>query len=251
MIVEYFRPKDIKETLDLIKSPEIKTLIMGGGTSIDRYAKEPFAVVDLQDLGLNSIKAKGKTLEIGATVSLQALFEHPDIEPDLKVSIRMERALNLRQVATVAGTLIASGGRSPFSTVMLALDASIALEPGDENIALGDLFLFREEKLETRLVTRISIPLNAQLAYEYIARTPADVPIVCAAVARWPSGRTRVTLGGTGGAPVLAMDGPDGGGEEISAADAYSRAGDEWASSDYRQEMAQLLVKRCLAKLSN
>jgi CO/xanthine dehydrogenase FAD-binding subunit len=214
MIVEYFRPKDIKETLDLIKSPEIKTLIMGGGTSIDRYAKEPFAVVDLQDLGLNS-------------------------------------TLNLRQVATVAGTLIASGGRSPFSTAMLALDASIALEPGDENIALGDLFLFREEKLETRLVTRISIPLNAQLAYEYIARTPADVPIVCAAVARWPSGRTRVTLGGTGGAPVLAMDGPDGGGEEISAADAYSRAGDEWASSDYRQEMAQLLVKRCLAKLSN
>ena len=93
------------------------------------------------------------------------------------------------------------------------------------------------------------LPLNVQLAYEYIARTPADLPIICAAVARWPSGRTRVILGGTGEAPVLAMDGPESGGEEISVADAYSHAGDEWASAEYRQEMAQVLVKRCLSKM--
>lgn len=251
MIVEYFRPKDINQTLELIKSPKVKTLLMGGGTSIDRYTNEPFAVVDLQDVGLNSLKTKGKILEIGATVSVHALYECPDIQPDLKVSTKRERALNLRQVATVAGTLIASDGRSPFTTAMLALDASINLEPGDEMITLGDFLLFRDEKLNSRLVTKISIPLNVKLAYEYIARTPADVPIVCAAVGRWPSGRTRVTLGGTGDTPVLAMDGPESGGEETSAFGAYSRAGDKWASAEYRQEMAQLLVKRCLARLSN
>lgn len=251
MIVEYFRPKNINETLNLIKSPEVKTLLIGGGTSIDRYTNEPVVVVDLQDVGLDTVNAKGNSLEIGATVSLQALYEHPGIQAKLKGVIRNERASNLRQVATVAGTLIASDGRSPFATAMLSLDATMTLEPGDESIALGDLLLFRDEQLESRLVSRITIPLNVQLAYEYIARTPADVPLVCAAVARWPSGRTRVILGGTGDAPLLAMDGPVGGGEEISAYDAYSHAGDEWASSQYRQEMAQLLVKRCLATLSN
>lgn len=249
MIVEYFRPKDIAETVELIKSPDIKTVLIGGGTSIDRSSLKPFVVVDLQDVGLNFLKTLGRTLEIGAMITLQALYEDTDIQPDLKLSIYKERALNLRQVATVAGTLIASDGRSPFTTAMLALDASMVLEPGEENIALADLLMFRDEKLNSKLVTRITIPLNAQLAYEYVARTPADIPLVCAAVARWPSGRTRVILGGTGDAPVLAMDGPEGGGEENSAASAYSLAGDEWASAEYRQEMAQLLVKRCLAKL--
>jgi CO/xanthine dehydrogenase FAD-binding subunit len=93
------------------------------------------------------------------------------------------------------------------------------------------------------------LPLNAHLAYEYIARTPADWPLVCAGVARWPSGRTRVVLGGFGAAPLLAMDGPLPDGAQIAAADAYSQAGDEWASAEYRREMASLLTLRALDRL--
>ena len=88
-----------------------------------------------------------------------------------------------------------------------------------------------------------------RLAYEYVARTPADLPIVCAAVAVWSSGRTRVVMGGFGEVPVLAMDGPDREGAEIAAGVAYSHADDQWASSSYRQEVAKVLVKRCLASL--
>jgi hypothetical protein len=77
-----------------------------------------------------------------------------------------------------------------------------------------------------------------RLAYEYVARTPADWPLVCAGVAAWPSGRTRVALGGFGEAPWLAMDGPTAHGAEFAAADAYSQAGDAWATAEYRREMA-------------
>jgi CO/xanthine dehydrogenase FAD-binding subunit len=251
MIVDYYRPKNVNETLELITNPKIKSVLIGGGTSLDRSSSDSIAVVDLQDAGLNFLQTMGKVLEIGATVTLQELYESNEIQPDLKISIYRERALNLRQVATVAGTMITSNGRSSFTTAMLALDATLTLVPGNEIISLGDLLLLRGQKLKSRLITNISIPLNVQLGFEYVARTPADLPIVCAAVARWPSGRTRVILGGVGDGPVLAMDGPDQGGEEISASDAYSHAGDEWASSEYRQEMAQVLVKRCLAKLEN
>ena len=106
-----------------------------------------------------------------------------------------------------------------------------------------------KKSLTNRLITKITIPLNVQLAYEYVARTPADLPIVCAAVAVWPSGRTRVVLGGFGEVPILAMDGPGGGGAEITAGDAYSHADDQWATSAYRQNMAIVLVRRCLANL--
>ena len=249
MIVEYYRPKNLTEALALVDDPKTKTVFMGGGSAIDRYNTEPFAVVDLQDLGLNTLRTKGSTLEIGATETLQALYEQSQIQIGLKNAIYREASINLRQVATVAGTLVASNGRSPFTTAMLALDASITLIPGEERINIGDLLALRDKNLNSKLIIKITIPLNVQLAYQYVARTPADLPIVCAAVALWPSGRTRVILGGSGATPILAMDGPERGGEEISAADAYSQAGDQWASAEFRQEIAQVLVKRCLSRL--
>ncbi len=249
MIVEYYRPKDIAETLNLLANTQINTVLMGGGTAIDRYSIEPFAVLDLQDVGLSSIQVRGSVLEIGATATLQSLFENSEIQEALRKSIYREAAQNLRQVATVAGTLIASDGRSPFTTALYALDASLTMIPDDEKIQLGSLLPLRKKNLTNRLVTKITIPLNVRLAYEYVARTPADLPIVCAAVAVWPSGRTRVVLGGFGEVPILAMDGPDREGAEIAAGGAYSHADDQWASASYRQEMAKVLVKRCLANL--
>jgi CO/xanthine dehydrogenase FAD-binding subunit len=101
--------------------------------------------------------------------------------------------------------------------------------------------------LRGRLITQVTIPLNASLAYEYVARTPADRPIVCVAVARWPSGRTRVVLGGYGQLPLLAMDGPEATGAETAVEDAFSQASDAWASSAYRQATALTLIRRILA----
>jgi CO/xanthine dehydrogenase FAD-binding subunit len=119
----------------------------------------------------------------------------------------------------------------------------------DEQVGLGDLLPVREDRLRGCLVTGISLPLNARLAYEYVARSPADLPIVCAAVAQWPSGRTRLALGGFGPAPLLALDGPESAGIEEAARSACSQASDEWASAEYRQEMAAALAKRCLSGL--
>jgi CO/xanthine dehydrogenase FAD-binding subunit len=249
MIVEYYRPKNIAETLSLLSETQINTVLMGGGTAIDRYSTEPFAVLDLQDVGLSSIQVRSSVLEIGATATLQALYEYPQIQEALISSIYHEATQNLRQVATAAGTLIAADGRSPFTTTMYALDAALTIIPDEEQISLGDLLALGKKSLAKRLITKITIPLNVRLAYEYLARTPADLPIVCAAVAVWPSGRTRVVLGGYGEEPVLAMDGPGGGGAEIAAKDAYSHSDDQWATAEYRQEMAKVLVKRGLVNL--
>jgi len=118
-------------------------------------------------------------------------------------------------------------------------------------IGLGDLLPLRTELLRGKVITKIVIPLNVKLAFETVARTPADKPIVCAAVAQWPSGRTRLALGGWGRSPVLAMDGSESGGVEEAAKNAFHEAGDEWASAEYRSEVAAVLAKRCLEKLES
>lgn len=246
MIVEYHRPKTIDEALNLVSRADIRTFPMGGGSSLNQPSKESIAVVDLQDLDLDVIHDRGNFLELGATVTLQDLMSVAGLQPALIQAVRQECAHNLRQVGTVAGTLVASNGRSPFTTAFLALDAAIALLAPDETQSLGDLLPLRSQILPGRLITRVTIPTNARLAYHAVSRTPADQPIVCAAAARWPSGRTRVTLGGFGTAPLMAFDGTEDSGAELAAREAYSHAADQWASAEYRREVAETLTRRCL-----
>jgi CO/xanthine dehydrogenase FAD-binding subunit len=250
MIVEYHRPESLEEALALLSRTEVDTVPLGGGTALKKDTQAPLAVVDLQALGLNTIRWESKHIEIGATVTLQTLIDIPGLPPALYQTACLETTYNLRQVATVAGTLVASNGRSPFTVAMLALDAVLSIGGQRSALGLGDLLPQRPEILRHRLITHVGIPSKVRLAYEYVARTPVDEPIVCVAVAQWPSGRTRVTLGGYGVVPVLAMDGPEPGGAEIAARSAYSQSGDERASADYRAEMAEVLTRRGLHAIS-
>jgi len=254
MIIEYHRPQTMDEALSLLARRMPVTMPMGGGTVLNRPSPDAIAVVDLQALQLDEIIQKGNLLQVGATVTLQGLLEAPGLPAALRQAIGHEASYNLRHAATVVGTVLAANGRSPLATALMALDVTLdckSLASEDEQIGLGDLFPVRKERLRGRLVACLSLPLNARLGYEYVARSPADLPIVCAAVARWPSGRTRLALGGFGPAPLLALDGPESAGIEEAARNAYSQAGDEWASAEYRQEMAAMLAERCLSGLSS
>jgi CO/xanthine dehydrogenase FAD-binding subunit len=115
---------------------------------------------------------------------------------------------------------------------------------------LGEFLPLRPGNLGSKLITQIEIPFNAKLAFESVARTPADKPIVCAALAQWPSGRTRLALGGYGKVPLLAMDGTESEGIEAAARNAFHEATDEWASAEYRMDVAATLAKRCSEKIN-
>lgn len=245
MIVAYYRPENIADALELLQKEDHLAVPLGGGSVLCRPGGEPVAVVDLQNLGLNIVMNKGSILEIGATATLQQLLETNGIHPALTKAIRHEATYNLRQVATVAGAIVASDGRAPFATTMLALDAQLTLQPDNERIGLGDLLPLRGEKLAGRLITAIAIPLNVKLGYEYVARSPADQPIVAVAVALWQSRRMRVALGGFGSAPILAMDGKaDDDKAQTAIENSFLLATDQWATAEYRVHAAQKLVRR-------
>jgi len=249
MIIEYFRPQSMDDALTLICQPD--TFPLGGGTFLTQPRPDPIKVVDLQALGLNKIRKAGNDLEVGATATLQQLLETEHAPQALKAAIQLEAPLNLRNMATVAGALVACDGRSTFATAMLALDAQLLIQPNDEEITLGNLLPLRDEILSGKLITKITIPLQARLTFEQVARTPVDKPIICVALAVWPSGRARLALGGWGDSPSLAMDGRETSGIEIAARNAAHDASDEWASSEYRMHMAETLAKRQLTYLQS
>jgi CO/xanthine dehydrogenase FAD-binding subunit len=250
MITEYHRPETLEAALKLIRRKAPETRPLGGGTVLSAPSDAPVAVVDLQALKLNKISRKGNSLHIGAAATLQALLETEGVQAALAVAVRHEAAYNIRQVATVAGSLVAADGRSPFALAMLALDAQLELQPKDKTLGFGDLLALRAEKLSGKLITKVVISRQALLSYQYVARTPADLPIVSLALARWPSGRTRLAVGGFGAAPALALDGKESSGIDAAIENALSDASDQWGSVDYRLEAARALAKRAQAELA-
>jgi CO/xanthine dehydrogenase FAD-binding subunit len=254
MIIEYKRPKSIAEALDLLAREQPRSYPLGGGTYLNRSSDEQYAVIDLQDLQLDGISKQGNNLQAGATTTLQSLAEYPGLPEVITTVIKFEATYNLRYMATIAGTLVTANGRSPLTTLLLALDTSLEFLGSDTTpmqVRLGDWLPVRSEQTPVKLISKVSFSLNAKIAYESVARSPADQPIVCAAVAVWPSGRTRLALGGWGQAPVLAMDGPEAQGIETTARYVYSQAADEWASAEYRLEMAGILALRCLKQINS
>ena len=168
----------------------------------------------------------------------------------LKTAIKLEAPLNLRNSATVAGTLVTCDGRSTFACALLAMDAKLTVDrgPKTENgpsstvYGLGEFLPLRPRGL----ITEIIIPINATFAFDYVARTPADKPIVCAALAQWSGKRARLAIGGWGKSPFLAMDGTEAEGIETAAKNACHEAADDFASAEYRMDVAATLAKRCL-----
>ncbi len=253
MIIEYHRPDTIEEAIAYLSREDPHTVVLGGGLYLNEKVKDSIAVVDLQTLGLDTIETKGKKHILGAAVKLQNLVDREGLPMALVNGIKHQETYNRRQVATLAGTVIAADGRSPITAVLMALDTELEMvgkNNKSEKIRLGDFLPLRDEKLKGKLITRIIIPSQTRVAYHYAARSPADRPIVAAAVSQWPSGRTRVILAGFGDQPVLVLDGPDANGAESAARDAYSKAGDQWASAEYRADAAAALVLRCLNQIS-
>jgi CO/xanthine dehydrogenase FAD-binding subunit len=251
MITAYHRPKTLDEALALLTQPNRTPL--GGGTLLAKETADPVEAVDLQSLNLDTIETQGNSLKIGATVTLQELLESGSCPNELKSAIKLEAPLNLRNAATVAGTLVSCDGRSTFVSMLLALDAKLEqTKLENSKIAsqisnIGDFVPLRNS--QGWLITSVTIPLNTKLAFDYVSRTPADKPIVCAALAQWNSGRTRLALGGYGKSPLLAMDGTEAEGIETAARNAFHEAADEWASAEYRMDVAATLAKRCLESI--
>ena len=251
MIREYLRPTSVNEALLLLSEDGKERKPLGGGTSLSRQQAGNFGVVDLQDAGLDQIEMGSQGITVGAMVRLERLMAYPDVHSEIKRAIQIDASENIRNMATIGGWLVSGEGRSLFSTALLALDATLTWQPDQQKVRLGDWLPLRRQSQPGVLITEIAWSTSPRIVFEYVARSPKDRPILIVAVAQWGSGRTRVALGGFGEAPMIAMDGPDSSGVDLGSRDAFYEAEDQWATAQYRREVAAKLALRCLQHLES
>lgn len=238
-VLAIHRPTSLDEASTLLAGTQRRAL--AGGTVVvpdARVARDDgVELVDLQDLGLDSITVEGDRLVLGAMVRLGDLVADERVPQLLRDLARRELPSALRNQATVGGTVALGEGESVLLAGLLVHDAQVALH-GQDPIPLAQSLA---ECVGQRLVTSVSIAVDGAGGVAATGRTPADVPIV-AAVGRRSGDGVRIALTGVAPSPV-----------EVDPADPASGlepVGDFRGSTEYRRHLATVLSARVLGELA-
>jgi probable selenate reductase FAD-binding subunit len=270
---EYIKPASVEEALALIRRKNPPTVVLSGGTWLNgQKSHDNVIAVDIGELGLDRIVRleTPPILSLGATVTLQSLVE---IAAELKgfeilgSTAHAMAALNIRNRATIGGAIVTADTASPLVTALLAYDAELVVQAEQEcSISLSGFLAYRERILaDGILIKSIRLPApgaETHAAYERVARTPSDYPIVCAvtkcAVKDGIAGNMRIAVGGVASVPIRlnAMEFTLEKKSILSWLDSALDAEigkltpvDNWlGSAEYRREMSRVLVRRTVMK---
>ncbi len=266
----YKRAKDIEEAVALVQSNPNAIYIGGGAWTVAQGDAQLEMVVDLQAAGLGFLDSNIDGVRMGATVTLQAIIDHPDAgtvaDGILARAAGFTQSRNLREQGTLGGTLIVAGPADPLTTALLVLDADIRYaDPVVHTAPFTSFVAYRDRLIKTRvLITEVRVkrpPARSAAAFEVVGRSPKDKPIVCAAayvaVDEGLPAEIRLAVGGVDAKPARLyktehlLKGQLLTREKIACAlpaslSELKPSGDFRGSAEYRMEMANVLLHRAL-----
>jgi CO/xanthine dehydrogenase FAD-binding subunit len=260
-IRQFHRPADRAEAVKRLRQGAVPLMLSPRAAPLE--AMEAEAVLDLSRLNLSYVLEREGRIHIGSQTPLQALVESPLIQAlaggILSQAAMLAAGLGMRNVASVAGALVAGDGPPEVHLALLALDAN-AILLGEETrpSPLSDLDLSLAGSLAD---VSVAIDQRAAGSLQRVARTPRDRAIVAAAAVLGRQGGqctyARLAVAGASSAPVRIrqaeqlLEGSDYsevhlGPVVAAAASTPNSPSDYRGSAAYRQAMAARLARRAL-----
>jgi CO/xanthine dehydrogenase FAD-binding subunit len=242
-----------------------KGAYLAGGTRLFGVERrDRLELVDVTRLRLDRIEVKGKSVSIGATVTLSELERHPalgKLAGGLLARVGEAGSWMTRNAATVGGLVGDGAPDIDLLPALLVLDTVVRWR--DKSLRRQPLAGFLRKRRPEALILALEIPRPGfeRGAFERLGRTATDVALVSVAVAsRLERGRVvaaRIAVGGVRPGPrrlpraeaLLQRQIPDPALRERVAAEASREAGlasDHRASGAYRKELVEVLTRRAL-----
>ncbi|MFZ3070765.1 MAG: FAD binding domain-containing protein [Anaerolineaceae bacterium] len=246
--IRYHRPGTMEEFEALLAGGPEKIVFLAGGNFPAHALEDGATLIDLQTLGWDRVYRSGDDLVMGSLATLEQIRTAEPGLADLKEVLSIEAGLNVRNSLSLLNFLQSADDRSPFLTALLALAPEVVLVPAQKTIPL-EKYLSQTQMGKLELISEMRCILPEAFAFESVARTPKDRPLICLAVARDRAGGLRVTCGGTAKAPQVLPETNQLESLTYLVRQAYQESGDQWASAEYRKEVAVVLLNRCLQKI--
>lgn len=162
--------------------------------------------------------------------------------------------VQLRNLATVGGSIYSRFGFSDVLTMFLALNASVELYKG----GIVPLAEYAQRPYDRDILVRVIVPKeDAKFCYQSVRNSQTDIPVLTCAASKNAAGEYRFAIGARPGKAVLYTLPADAGETpELTsarfAASIRSRIKTESnmrGSAEYRNHLAGVLVKRAVKQL--
>ena len=255
-IREYKRAESLEEAWQL--NQKRPNRVLGGMIWLKMENINVGTAIDLSGLGLDTIEETDDGFSIGAMVTLRQLELHPGLaaytDGAVRESVRHIVGVQLRNLATVGGSIYSRFGFSDVLTMFLALNASVELYKG----GVVPLAEYARRPYDRDILVGVLVPKeNARFVYQSVRNSQTDFPVLTCAAAKLADGSIRAAIGARPGKAVLYTAAPEAGeaAEEFAARFAAEVKADIKTESnlrggaEYRRYLAGVLTKRAVCRL--
>ena len=255
-IREYKRAESLEEAWQL--NQKRPNRVLGGMIWLKMENINVGTAIDLSGLGLDTIEETDEGFSIGAMVTLRQLELHPGLaaytDGAVRESVRHIVGVQLRNLATVGGSIYSRFGFSDVLTMFLALNASVELYKG----GVVPLAEYAQRPYDRDILVRVLVPKeNARFVYQSVRNSQTDIPVLTCAAARMETGDYRIVIGAR---PLRAVRfelpaEPALAAEQLAAQFAEGvkaqviTGSNMRGSAEYRRHLAGVLTKRAVLEL--
>ena len=256
MIREYKKAESLEEAWQLNQKKNNR--VLGGMIWLKMETINVGTAIDLSGLGLDSIEETDEGFSIGAMVTLRQLEQHPGLaaytDGAVRESVRHIVGVQLRNLATVGGSIYSRFGFSDVLTMFLALDASVELYKG----GIVSLAEYARRPYDRDILVRVLVPkTQAKFYYQSVRNSQTDFPALTCAAAKTAEGGYRFAIGARPGKAVVYDFAPEAGETAEQKAARFAAAvradikteSNMRGSAEYRNHLSGVLVKRAVRQL--
>ena len=254
-IREYKRAESLEEAWQLNQKKQNR--ILGGMIWLKMETINVGTAIDLSGLGLDIIEETPEEFSIGAMVTLRQLEEHPGLaaytQGAVREALRHIVGVQLRNLATVGGSIYSRFGFSDVLTLFMAMDCWVELYKG----GLVPLQEYAQRPYDRDIVVRLVVKKEAAAyCYQSVRNSQTDFPVLTCAAAKTAEGY-RFAIGARPGKAMLFALKPNGAETPELTADRFAAEvrgqikteSNLRGSAEYRNHLAGVLVKRAVRRL--
>lgn len=190
----YARPDTAEEAYELLRKGRMNR-VLGGGVWLRLQDRRISTMIDLSNLGLNQIEETPDSFVIGAVVTLHELERHVAFNEAtgnvFRDAVQDVVGVQMRNCATVGGSVFGRFGFSDVLTSLLALDTEVELV----GAGIVSLATFASMPYERDILTHVIVHKHDYAAnFQALRNSATDFPVLNVCAAAW-GGSWHVTVG--------------------------------------------------------
>ena len=243
-IREYKQAESLEEAWQLNQKKANR--VLGGMIWLKMENINVGTAIDLSGLGLDTIEETEGSFSIGAMVTLRQLEEHAGLAAythgAVKEALRHIVGVQLRNLATVGGSIYSRFGFSDVLTMFLVLDAQVELYKG----GIVPLSEYAERPKDRDILVRVIVPKRkAKFNYQSVRISQTDIPVLTCASVKDENGY-RFAIGARPARAQIYAQPVDRTAEQMAeVVRAEIKTGSSLrGSAEYRRHLAGVLVRR-------